>query len=76
MGRQTGCYESPIKANPNRPTVANPADITQYGVLEIEYGWDRTSLGAGARLDDTVGALEIRISVRCGTAVVNHKRVD
>jgi hypothetical protein len=29
-------------ANPNRPTVANPADITQYGVLELEYGWDRT----------------------------------
>ena len=58
MGRQTGCYESPLKANPNRPTVANPADITQYGVLEIEYGWDRTSLGAGARLDDTVGLLK------------------
>ena len=59
MGRhQTGCYEEPIKANPNRPTVANPADITQYGVLEIEYGWDRTSLGAGARLDDLVGLLK------------------
>jgi hypothetical protein len=66
MGRQTGCYESIIKANPNRsieanpnrPTVANPADITQYGVLEIEYGWDRTSLGAGGRLDDTVGLLK------------------
>src|SRR5689334_14182775 len=28
-----------IVANPNRPTVANPADITQFGVLELEYGF-------------------------------------
>ncbi len=41
MGKQTGCYADAIVANPNRPTVANPADITQYGVLELEYGWDR-----------------------------------
>src|SRR3989442_4723460 len=41
MGKQTGCYADSIRANPNRPTVADPADITQYGVLELEYGWDR-----------------------------------
>lgn len=41
MGKQTGCYPDAITANPNRPTVADPADITQYGVLELEYGWDR-----------------------------------
>ena len=46
MEKQTGCYAqsvtaNPIAAHPNRPTVANPADITQYGVLELEYGWDR-----------------------------------
>jgi hypothetical protein len=41
MGKQTGCYADSISANPNRPTVADPADITQYGVLELEYGWDR-----------------------------------
>src|SRR5882724_1359279 len=46
IGRQTGCYADetkshPIQNNPNRPTVANPADITQYGVLELEYGWDQ-----------------------------------
>lgn len=40
MGKQTGCYADAITANPNRPTVANPADITQYGVLELEYGGD------------------------------------
>src|SRR5712671_909397 len=43
MGKQTGCYAPSIVANPNRPTVADPADITQYGVLEVEYGWDRVS---------------------------------
>src|SRR5438128_2541460 len=31
--------EEPIVANPNRPTVADPADITQFGVAEIEYGF-------------------------------------
>jgi hypothetical protein len=41
MGRQSGCHEYAIVANPNRPTVASPADITQYGVLELEYGYDR-----------------------------------
>lgn len=37
------CPDTPasgIVANPNRPTVADPADITQYGVLEVEYGYD------------------------------------
>jgi hypothetical protein len=41
IGKQTGCYSDSITANPNRPTVADPADITQYGVLELEYGGDR-----------------------------------
>lgn len=41
MGRQRDCYEDSISANPNRPTVSNPAHVTQYGVLELEYGWDR-----------------------------------
>jgi len=47
MGKQTGCYADSFVANPNRPTVANPADITQYGVLELEYGWDREWPEAG-----------------------------
>lgn len=51
-GRQTGCYSPSIVANPNRPTVANPADITQYGVLELEYGWDRAWPGEGVRQYD------------------------
>src|SRR2546430_14579026 len=37
------CPDKPkdgIVANPNLPTGADPADITQYGVLEVEYGFD------------------------------------
>lgn len=41
IGKQTGCYADSIAANPNRPTVSNPAHVTQYGVLELEYGWDQ-----------------------------------
>jgi hypothetical protein len=56
MGKQTGCYADSIAANPNRPTIANPADITQYGVLELEYGWDR--LWPGERVQQrSVGGL-------------------
>src|SRR5438552_14749239 len=55
-GKQTGCYADSIAANPNRPTVANPADITQNGVLELEYGWDR--LWPGERVQQrSVGGL-------------------
>lgn len=42
MGKQTGCYADSITANPNRPTVSNPAHVTQFGVMELEYGLDRT----------------------------------
>lgn len=41
MGKQTDCFTDSVTANPNRPTVSNPAHVTQYGVLELEYGWDR-----------------------------------
>jgi hypothetical protein len=41
IGKQTGCYADSIAANPNRPTVSNPAHVTQYGVLELEYGVDQ-----------------------------------
>jgi hypothetical protein len=58
MGKQTGCYTDPIAANPNRPTVANPADITQYGVLELEFGWDRLWPGQGVRQTSVGGLLK------------------
>jgi hypothetical protein len=58
MGKQTGCYADSIAANPNRPTVANPADITQYGVLELEYGWDRVWPGGGDRQTSFGGLLK------------------
>src|SRR5258706_15901885 len=63
IGRQTGCYADetkshPIQNNPNRPTVANPADITQYGVLELEYGWDHGWPTSGQRFTDAGGLLK------------------
>lgn len=61
LGKQTGCHADSIAANPNRPTVANPADITQYGVLEIEYGFDRFWPDAGVRQTSLGGLLKFGI---------------
>jgi hypothetical protein len=58
MGKQTDCYADSIAANPNRPTVANPADITQYGVLELEYGWDQVWPGEGVQQASVGGLLK------------------
>ena len=61
IGKQTGCYAPEIQNNPNRPTVANPADITQYGVLEIEYGWDHGWPAAGQRFNDAAGLVKFGV---------------
>lgn len=61
MGKQTGCYADSIVANPNRPTVANPADITQYGVLELEYGWDRVWPQPGVQQASLGGLLKFAV---------------
>jgi hypothetical protein len=58
MGKQTGCYADAIAANPNRPTVSNPAHVTQYGVLELEYGWDRFWPEEGTRQTSLGGLLK------------------
>ena len=58
IGKQTGCYADAMVANPNRPTVADPADITQYGVLELEYGWDRVWPQDGVRQTSSGGLLK------------------
>jgi Putative MetA-pathway of phenol degradation len=61
IGKQTGCYADSMTANPNRPTVANPADITQYGVLELEYGWDRSWLDESVQQTSVGGLLKFGI---------------
>src|SRR5215470_4483071 len=58
MGKQTGCYPDSLSANPNRPTVADPADITQYGVLELEYGFDRYWNHGGQRQNSFGGLVK------------------
>jgi len=58
MGKQTDCYTDSIAANPNRPTVSNPAHVTQYGVLELEYGLDRQWPQEGVRQTSSGGLLK------------------
>ncbi|HET9179265.1 MAG TPA: transporter [Terriglobia bacterium] len=65
-GLAAQCASAPrgeIRANPDRPTVADPADITEYGVLEIEYGWNHSWLGQQTHGDD-FGAL-LKFSALC-----------
>ena len=58
MGKQTDCYKDTIAANPNRPTVSNPAHVTQYGVLELEYGLDHQWPQEGVRQTSSGGLLK------------------
>jgi len=58
MGKQTGCYADSFAANPNRPTVSNPAHVTAYGVLELEYGFDRFWPGQHVRQTSAGGLLK------------------
>lgn len=58
MGKQTGCYADSIVANPNRPTVSNPAHVTQYGVIEVEYGFDQFWPEQGTRQSSLGGLLK------------------
>jgi hypothetical protein len=64
------CSSAPqgeIRANPNRPTVADPADITEYGVLEVEDGWNHEWLGGATREND-FGAL-VKFAVLCNLEI-------
>ena len=58
MGKQTGCYADSLEANPNRPTVSNPAHVTQYGVLEVEYGFDQYWLEGNTNQTSSGGLLK------------------
>jgi Putative MetA-pathway of phenol degradation len=63
---QGQCASAPhggIRANPNRPTVADPADISELGVLELEYGWSHAWQGGGLRSND-FGAL-VKFAALC-----------
>lgn len=58
MEKETGCYADSIASNPNRPTVSNPAHVTQFGVLELEYGLDRMWPEEGVRQTSANGLLK------------------
>lgn len=46
-----------ITATPNRPGVADPADVTQKGVVELEYGWERAFRSSEFRTRSTASGL-------------------
>jgi len=56
-----------IVANPNRPMVADPADITELGVLELEYGWERDWF-PGAVRGGSFGAL-VKFAATCNLEI-------
>ena len=58
-----GTPKDGIVANPNRPTVADPADITQYGVLEVEYGYDHV-MGLQRGRENNLGGL-LKFAATC-----------
>ena len=66
-----GQPDSGIVANPNRPTVADPADITQFGVLEVEYGFDHVIDRGAGHENNLVGlfkfAATCKLEIRWGT---------
>ncbi|MDD5544095.1 MAG: transporter [Acidobacteriia bacterium] len=64
---QRDCYSQEMIANPNRPTVANPADITQYGVLELEQGWEHAWPAAGVHQTDFPTLL--KFGLLCGLEI-------
>ena len=68
-----------ITANPNRPTVADPADITQIGVVETEFGWSRTWHQQGVR-ETNIGnllkyAVVCDLEIRWNTTIVTGQSV-
>src|SRR5258708_3233298 len=76
------CPDTPqqgIVANPNRPTVANPADITQYGVLEVEYGYNHVQGLTGERDNNLIGlfkfAATCNFEIRWDTDTLLHQAI-
>jgi hypothetical protein len=51
-----------IAANPNRPTIADPADIGQLGVLELEYGYERDWFARAVRGNGFGGLLKFPVA--------------
>jgi hypothetical protein len=77
-----GCERPPdgsITANPNRPTVADPADITQIGVVEMEFGWSRTWQQHDVQETDIGNLLKYamlcNLEIRWNSTIVTGQRV-
>jgi outer membrane putative beta-barrel porin/alpha-amylase len=56
------CRNPTVTSVPSRPTVANATDLTQCGVVEVEYGYDHQWLGAGTHRNDLTGGLRFGLT--------------
>ena len=56
------CRNPTVASVPSRPTVANATDLTQCGVVEVEYGYDHQWLGAGVHHNDLTGGLRLGLT--------------
>jgi hypothetical protein len=59
---QESCINATVLSITSRPTVANATDVTQCGVVEVEYGLERQWPGAGTNRDDLSGGLRIGLA--------------
>jgi hypothetical protein len=59
---QEACTSTAVISVPTRPTVTSPADTTQCGVVELEYGLERQWPGGGANRDDLTGGLRFGVT--------------
>jgi hypothetical protein len=71
--------ESDPTATPYRPTVSNPADLSEPGWLEVELGWQRIDGGSDKRRDSWPALAKLAFSENWGILLggeLNVQRTD
>ena len=62
-GAQEGaCFNSRVGSIPSRPTVASATDVTQCGVVELEYGVERQWVSTGVQHSDFSGGIRFGLA--------------
>lgn len=56
------CRDTKPASIPSRPTVASATDVTQCGVVELEYGLQRQWPGGGAHRSDFSGGIRLGLT--------------
>jgi hypothetical protein len=63
-------------ATPYRPTISNPAELSEPGWLELELGWQRISGGSDKRRDSMPLTAKLAFSDDWGVLVGTEARVS